>query len=450
VLRAPQVGSFYKTPSEPVWVVGSTSHFTVLFSLDRRPITESRSALLFAAASRAFKQQDTEESGYIPKDKLGDVLKALAPPSETKDGPSSAASSSEYFLPANIAHDAAAVSALTANLEMAGNGIVLWTDFWRTVSRLMSGASLEAVLAGDTAPNSGAGGGGGSSGAGAAAGAAGGNGLEVLAEVSSNTGGGAISEEEQINRAIAESMGKPWPESSSSSSSSAAAAAAAAGGGSAMVHPEPLTGVAGGGGSEDDDLARAIAASMSDAKPQEEPVLPQDWECPVCTYHNDASRTTCEMCQAAKPDSSASSSSSQSAAAALTESSSSSSSSLSSSSSSASSGARLHRADSIAAADDDENRIELFHYNGLTRSSNNGNGNTSGAGSGSGRAARLVRFSVVKRSDEELVGAAVSLNTSGGLGGALMGSDHAVEDVLRTRWQGARIDWEGQTPPSID
>lgn len=30
-----QVGSHYKTPRFPIWVVGSSSHFTVLFSLDK-------------------------------------------------------------------------------------------------------------------------------------------------------------------------------------------------------------------------------------------------------------------------------------------------------------------------------------------------------------------------------------------------------------------------------
>lgn len=50
-----QVGSFYKTPREPVWVVGSTSHFTVLFATHRRVVAESRSELLLAAAARAFK-----------------------------------------------------------------------------------------------------------------------------------------------------------------------------------------------------------------------------------------------------------------------------------------------------------------------------------------------------------------------------------------------------------
>lgn len=30
-----KVGSFYKIPLFPIWVVGSTSHFSVLFSADR-------------------------------------------------------------------------------------------------------------------------------------------------------------------------------------------------------------------------------------------------------------------------------------------------------------------------------------------------------------------------------------------------------------------------------
>ena len=50
-----QVGSFYKTPKEPVWVVGSWSHFTVLFATTRKPNEQSRSEILLAAAARAFK-----------------------------------------------------------------------------------------------------------------------------------------------------------------------------------------------------------------------------------------------------------------------------------------------------------------------------------------------------------------------------------------------------------
>jgi hypothetical protein len=79
----------------------------------------------------------------------------------------------------------------------------------------------------------------------------------------------------------------------------------------------------------------------------------------------------------------------------------------------------------------------LYHFNGLTRLP--------------GRVAKLTRFEVVKWGVEETVGVAVPLGASGGTGtqGGL-GSDHAIEDVLRTRWSGARLEWHGQTPPSID
>ena len=74
VLRAPQVGSFYKTPSEPVWVVGSAPPLPSSSRWIAAPLP-SRAAPFSCRCIRAFKQQDTEESGYIPKDKLGDVLK---------------------------------------------------------------------------------------------------------------------------------------------------------------------------------------------------------------------------------------------------------------------------------------------------------------------------------------------------------------------------------------
>lgn len=36
-------------------------------------------------------------------------------------------------------------------LEVTGAGIILWDDFWKTVSRLMTGAAIEAVLEGQVA-----------------------------------------------------------------------------------------------------------------------------------------------------------------------------------------------------------------------------------------------------------------------------------------------------------
>jgi hypothetical protein len=141
------VGSYYKTPRDPVWVVGSASHFTVLFGIDRGPVTETRAELLLAAASRAFKACDPDENGFIARGKLGDVLaclarpttapgqpEALAPPAAASSGPSAAAAGAP-LLPGAVAHDVAAVDALTAHLETAGAGIILWDDFWRYQQR---------------------------------------------------------------------------------------------------------------------------------------------------------------------------------------------------------------------------------------------------------------------------------------------------------------------------
>jgi len=38
------------------------------------------------------------------------------------------------------------VQALAASLEVSGAGIILWDDFWKAASRLLTGASLESVL----------------------------------------------------------------------------------------------------------------------------------------------------------------------------------------------------------------------------------------------------------------------------------------------------------------
>lgn len=99
----------------------------------------------------------------MPKEKLKEVLGALAsqpdttatasttatagaaeaavvaatqpptPPVPSGEGGAGGGSGGGGLLPWSIAHDDAAVSALTANLETAGAGIILWDDFWRCV-----------------------------------------------------------------------------------------------------------------------------------------------------------------------------------------------------------------------------------------------------------------------------------------------------------------------------
>lgn len=68
------VGFFYKNPKNPVWVMGSETHLTVLFSSERRLVAPETPS---EVARRVFRQFDTEGSNFIPSPLLQDVLCAL-------------------------------------------------------------------------------------------------------------------------------------------------------------------------------------------------------------------------------------------------------------------------------------------------------------------------------------------------------------------------------------
>ena len=125
-LRYCEVGGYYKSPLFPIWVIGSTSHFSVLFG-DGRCLEESKSDLLLEQCRRAFMKIEGGggEAGFIPLEKLGDVLDEL----DLKIGD-------------------AAVQTLQAYLDI-GAGIILWDKFWKAVSRLMTGSSVQAIVSSD-------------------------------------------------------------------------------------------------------------------------------------------------------------------------------------------------------------------------------------------------------------------------------------------------------------
>lgn len=123
-LRYCEVGSYYKSPTFPIWVVGSTSHFTVLFG-DEKALKESKSDLLLEQCRRAFKAvEGGEANGFIASNQLRLVFESL----QIDVG--------------------AAVQILAAAIEVSGAGIILWDDFWKVASRLMTGTSVETVLQG--------------------------------------------------------------------------------------------------------------------------------------------------------------------------------------------------------------------------------------------------------------------------------------------------------------
>lgn len=132
-MRYLEVGGFYKSPSFPVWVIGSTSHFSVMFG-DANALKESASDALLEKVRRAFKRMEggAEENGFIQTHQLGDFLKSLDLNSVSD-------------------HE---VQTLAAFMDRYGAGIILWEDLWKRTSRLLTGASLESILDGTDEANS--------------------------------------------------------------------------------------------------------------------------------------------------------------------------------------------------------------------------------------------------------------------------------------------------------
>lgn len=125
-LRYCQAGDFYKVPLFPIWVIGSSSHFTVLFALDRRVNEETESEKLLSLAQRAFKSADPEENGFIDGDKLKQVLEVL-----------------QYD---EIINSDIELARLRGHLQIDG-GIILWSFFWENISRLITKQiTLDAMI----------------------------------------------------------------------------------------------------------------------------------------------------------------------------------------------------------------------------------------------------------------------------------------------------------------
>ncbi|RYE96992.1 MAG: DUF4205 domain-containing protein, partial [Methanobacteriota archaeon] len=61
-MRYTTVGDYFKTPCAPLWIIGSESHFTVLFGLTPDVNDESPSG----GAYRAFKKFDAHDNKFIP------------------------------------------------------------------------------------------------------------------------------------------------------------------------------------------------------------------------------------------------------------------------------------------------------------------------------------------------------------------------------------------------
>ncbi|KAH3706078.1 ubiquitin carboxyl-terminal hydrolase MINDY-3-like [Dreissena polymorpha] len=73
-LRYCEVGWNLKNPKYPIWLIGSETHLTVLFSKDTNLIINET---VQSAARRIFQRFDPEGNGFIVTDQLGDLMQAL-------------------------------------------------------------------------------------------------------------------------------------------------------------------------------------------------------------------------------------------------------------------------------------------------------------------------------------------------------------------------------------
>mmetsp|Transcript_51560 Transcript_51560/g.82229 ORF Transcript_51560/g.82229 Transcript_51560/m.82229 type:complete len:653 (+) Transcript_51560:43-2001(+) len=76
-MRLAKVGDHYKCPAVPIWVVGSSSHYTTLFTLNIKVSKISEFDKKSQALRRQFNVFDVEETGIIKSSDLEQLLKNL-------------------------------------------------------------------------------------------------------------------------------------------------------------------------------------------------------------------------------------------------------------------------------------------------------------------------------------------------------------------------------------
>eukprot|EP00929_Paragymnodinium_shiwhaense_P016758 TRINITY_DN12539_c0_g1_i1.p1 TRINITY_DN12539_c0_g1~~TRINITY_DN12539_c0_g1_i1.p1 ORF type:complete len:595 (+),score=149.65 TRINITY_DN12539_c0_g1_i1:225-2009(+) len=108
-MRYIAVGTLYKHPDFPLWVLGSPTHYTLLFSTRRSDSALSESALLDQRAKKVFVENSVDDGGIAMSAHLGKMLQALD-------------------IQANLLSQ--------AQSELVNEDIVIWADFRAWVRRM--------------------------------------------------------------------------------------------------------------------------------------------------------------------------------------------------------------------------------------------------------------------------------------------------------------------------
>eukprot|EP00375_Theileria_parva_P001771 XP_764446.1 hypothetical protein [Theileria parva strain Muguga] len=88
-MRLYKVGSFYKNPLVPIWVVCSSNHYTVLFGLDGTACFFSRLEMVEQSLVEEWSKLDVDDNKYIPVKSLSRLLNLLGIPEMLQDAVSS-------------------------------------------------------------------------------------------------------------------------------------------------------------------------------------------------------------------------------------------------------------------------------------------------------------------------------------------------------------------------
>eukprot|EP00743_Colponemidia_sp_Colp-15_P007657 GILK01008287.1.p1 GENE.GILK01008287.1~~GILK01008287.1.p1 ORF type:complete len:512 (-),score=72.60 GILK01008287.1:61-1560(-) len=121
-LRYLEVGNNYKLPLQPVWVIGSASHFTVLFSKDPAVLELIPVESVRTKARKVFSTVDRDENGFVTSDRLVEMLRHP-----------------DLGLEQPLSHDQ--IQSLQVQLDM--DGIVLWEQFVSAIESLVNGSSAQ-------------------------------------------------------------------------------------------------------------------------------------------------------------------------------------------------------------------------------------------------------------------------------------------------------------------
>ena len=368
-LQLCQVGTYYKIPVLPVWVVGSSSHFTVLFARYRTVNEETQSEQLQTRVQRAFKSVDAAECGFIPSDKLQLALMNIDDPTVYE-----------------ILGEEEDVARLRGHLNSDGD-IIIYSAFWETVSRLITGESLDLIMD-DQASRAAA------------------EMVVNMAEPPSAGQGQGLTPstaglprtDSQIARELQAQFDAPGgdpppPRAGEASVSLDFGATVAPSAALAQIRGDYGGSSAGGmggisDGMTDEELARQLQAQWAADEGGMPPLAPVQAAAPLAAP---LAAPPPAPAPAPVPD---------------------------------------PAPPAAAAAPKGET---LWHYNGLV---------------GSNRAAQLTRMSLRRRDTENLIGVSVAMTGGGGSGGQVYLCP--IEEVVTTRWPGGRLDFLGAPVPSID